>query len=54
MRQPGPLLRLVLFFSSTNFTEKTVGISGIQTWIGGVEGERADHLTTTTALVVNF
>ena len=40
---------LFLFFSSTNFTEKTVCFSGIQTQIVGVEGEHADHLTTTTA-----
>ena len=32
------------FFSNTNFTEKTVGFSGIRE-----EGEHADHLTTTTA-----
>ena len=29
--------------------QKTVGFSGIQTQIVGVEGEHADHLTTTTA-----
>ena len=40
---------LFSFFSHTNFTEKTVGIRGIQTRIIGVEGEHADHLTTTTA-----
>ena len=26
-------------FSNTNITEKTVGVSGIQTWIVGVEGD---------------
>ena len=40
---------LFSFFSHTNFIEKTVGIRGIQTRIIGVEGEHADHLTTTTA-----
>ena len=38
---------LFLFFSNTNFTEKTVGVSWIRTRIVGVEGEHADHLTTT-------
>ena len=38
-----------LFFSNTNFTGKTEDFSGIQTRIVGVEGEHADHLTTTTA-----
>ena len=37
------------FFSNTNFTEKIVGFSGFRTRIVGVEGEHADHLTTTTA-----
>ena len=40
---------LFSFFSNTNFTEKTVDFSGIQTWIVGGEGEHTDHLTTTTA-----
>ena len=40
---------LFSFFSNTNFTEKTVGFSGIQTRIVGVEGDHAEHLTTTTA-----
>ena len=34
-----------------NLYRKTVGISGIRTRIVGVEGEHADHLTTTTAQV---
>ena len=38
---------LFSFFSNTNGTEKTVGFSGIRTKIVGVEGEHADHLTTT-------
>ena len=36
-------------FSNTNFTEITVGVTGIQTRIVNVEGKHADHLTTTTA-----
>ena len=36
-------------FTNTNFTEKSVGVSSIRTWIIGVEGELADHLNTTTA-----
>ena len=31
-----------------NFTEKTVGLSGIRTHIVGVEGKHAENLTTTT------
>ena len=42
-------LSLFSFFSSTNFTEKPVGFSRIQTRIVGVEDEYADHLTTTMA-----
>ena len=30
----------------------TVGFSGIRTWIIGIEGEHADHLTTTTTAQV--
>ena len=36
-----------LFFSSTNFSAKTLGVNGIRHWIVGVEGLHADHLTTT-------
>ena len=39
---------LFSFFSIINFTEKTVGFSGIRTRIVRLEGEFADHLTTTT------
>ena len=35
-------LFLCLFLLFLN-TEKTVGVSGIQTWIVGVEGDHADH-----------
>ena len=46
----GPITAsLFSFFSSTNFTEKPVGFSRIQTRIVGVEDEYADHLTTTMA-----
>ena len=41
---------LFLFFSNTLLQKKTIGFSGIQTRIIGVEGEHADHLTTITAL----
>ena len=48
----GPTLasfRLFSFFLNTNFTEQTVGFSGIRTWIIGVEGEDADQLIANTA-----
>ena len=47
--QPRPLFCLFLFFSNSNFTVKSIGFSGIRTRIISVEGEHADHLTTTTA-----
>ena len=43
--QPQPIF---LFFSKNNLQKKTVYFSGIRTQIVGVEGEHADHLTTTT------
>ena len=46
MGQPRPLFCLLLFFSNTDFTEKTVDVSRIRTRIVGVEGEHADRLTT--------
>ena len=52
MGQPRPLFCLFSFFSNTNFTENTVDVSGIQTRIVGVEGEHADHLTTSKAKLV--
>ena len=45
---------LFSFCSNRNFTEKTVGVSRIQTWIVRVESNHADHLTTTTALAWSF
>ena len=52
MAHPGPLF---VFFRSFkfNFTEKFLDYSGIRTQIVGVEGDHADHLTTTTALNYN-
>ena len=46
---PG-LLRFIFVISNTNFTKKIVDVGGILTWIVGVKGKHADHLTTTTAL----
>ena len=46
MDQPWPFLFIFVFFSNTNFIEKTVGFSGIRTRIVGLEGEHADRLTT--------
>ena len=43
MGQPRPLFRS---FQTQTFTEKIVDFSRIQTWIVGVEGQPADHLTT--------
>ena len=43
---------LFSFFSNSNFTEKTVGFSGIRTRIVGVKSEHADHETTTTFYLV--
>ena len=50
----GPTTALFVYFRSfqTQIYRKTVGISGIQTRIVGVEGEHADHLTTTTAHII--
>ena len=48
MGQPPPLF---VYFSSfyIQFHRKIVGFSGTRTLIVRVEGEEADHLTTTTA-----
>ena len=45
---PGLFLFIFVLFKH-NTIEKTLGFSGIRTRIVGVEGEHADHLTTTTA-----
>ena len=47
---PGLVFVYFRSFQTQNFTEKTVGFSGIRTRIVGVEGQHSDHLTTTTAL----
>ena len=48
MGKPRP--RCVYFLSfQSQILQKTVGISEIRTQIVRVEGEHADHLTTTTA-----
>ena len=44
-------LCLFSVFSNANLTEKTVGISGIQTRLVGVEGEHSNHLSTRKAQV---
>ena len=44
---------LFSFFSNTNFTDKTVGFSGIWTQIVGVEGKHADRLTTAPNAAAN-
>ena len=41
-------LSVFLFFSSTKFTDKTLGLSRIRTRIVGVESEHSDHLSTNT------
>ena len=48
--KPGLFFVFFCSFLNTNFTGKTVDVSGIRTRIVGVEGEHTDHLTTTTAL----
>ena len=50
MGQPRPLLVYFRSFQQ-QFYRKIVDLSGIRTRIVGVEGEHADHLTTTTAQV---
>ena len=53
MGLPG-LFCLFSFFSNTNFTEKTVGVSWIRTQIIRLKGEHADPLITTTARQLYF
>ena len=47
---PGLFLFILILFNTQFYRKKNVGISGIRTWIVGVEGKHTDHLTTTTAL----
>ena len=49
MGQTRPLFVYFCSYQTQIFQKKTVGFSGIQTRIVGVEGEHADHLTNTTA-----
>ena len=48
MGRPG-LFYLIFFFPGLNFIEKNCRLKQDSTLIVGVEGEHADHLTTTTA-----
>ena len=48
---PGIFLFIFVLFKH-KFYKKTVGYSGIQTWIVAVEGKHADHSTTTTAPLI--
>ena len=50
---PASFLFIFVLFNN-NFYRKIVDLSGIRTRIVGVEGEHADHLTTTTALQIDF
>ena len=48
-----PVFALSSFFPSPLYTIKIVDFSGIQTRIIGVDGEHADHLTTTMYLQIS-
>ena len=48
MGLPRPLYVYFRSFQTQNLQKKTEGFSGTPTWIVGVEGKHADHLTTTT------
>ena len=48
------LFLFIFILFKHKFYRKTVGVSGIRTEIIGVEGEHADHLTTTTAQVLRL
>ena len=50
---PASFLFIFVLFKH-NITEKTVGFREIRTRMVGVEGEYADHLTTTTAQLFPF
>ena len=53
MGQPRPLL---IYFRSfrQQFCSKMLDFSGIRTRIVGLEGDQADHLTTTKAQVIQI
>ena len=46
------LSKFIFVLFKHKFYRKTVAYSRIQTWIVGVKGEHADHLTTTTGTSV--
>ena len=50
--QPRPLFVYFRSFQMQIFTEKSIGVSRIRTRIVEVEGEHADHLTTTRPLIL--
>ena len=52
MDQPRPRFVYFRSFQTQILQEKTVSVSRIRTWIVGVDGEHADHLTTTTAILL--
>ena len=52
MIQPRHLFVYFHSFKNKNFTDKTVDFNRIRTRIVGIEGEHADHLTTTMAQVL--
>ena len=54
MGQLRPLFVYFRFIQTQILQKKTVGVSKIRTRIVGVEGEHADHLTTTTAPICEF
>ena len=54
MGLPRPLFVYFCSFQTQILEKKTVDVSGIRTWIVGVEGEQADHLTTTTAQTIQL
>ena len=54
MGQPRPVFVYFRSFQTKILQKKALGFSGIRTRIVGVEGEHADHLTTTTAQNIHF
>ena len=53
MGQPQPLLLFNVFLINHKFyRKKTVGFSGIQTWIVRKKDKHADHLITTAVLKI--
>ena len=52
MGQPRPLFVYFKYFKTQILQKKTEGFSRIRTRIVRVEGDHADHLTTTMALIM--